>query len=666
MKRKMITQADFEWTKLTPAKIREIPEQIFSEKQKKYQEIKKIKAEERTFENTVFAIESAGYGIEDRISKVAVLMEVSPKEEVRVAALQAIQAYEAKAVDFEHDIEIYQALVEYKTNTYKKEKKTLFPHEIKLFEDISLQYKKAGFELSKPDQKIYKKISKKIAKLESDFSFNINAYKKYIVCTKDELDGLPSRFIDGLTKDGTSAYRVHTDSAEYMPFMKLSHDSKKRKELFVLYNQKGGKKNETLLQQATIERHKRATLLGFKNHIAYATSDRIAKNDVRAVSFIKGLLPEVQKNAKSEFLELQNLQRQELSPKAILTPSDISYYSNKLFKERFSVDSEYIKEFFQLDIVFGEMLKLYENLFHISFIERKDILVWSKDVRILEIKDKKSKETIGFICADLFPRTGKYGHAMVTEVSSAYQVGFRTGNYNTPVTLLVCNFQTPTKTVPSLLSIGDIETLFHEFGHALHRSLTTEVFASQSGTSVAWDFVEAPSQMLENFVMEKDMLKKMSKHYKTGKSLDNKTIEKLQSGHYFMKSSHIQRQIMLCVFDFEIHSGTNTKNVTEIYNTLYKKITGIEQPKGTYFPAGFGHMVGAYAAGYYSYLWALVYADDIYSEFKKNNKKIKEVGLKYRKEILARGSGRDELISMEQFLGRKPNNKAFIEKIRKS
>ena len=307
------------------------------------------------------------------------------------------------------------------------------------------------------------------------------------------------------------------------------------------------------------------------------------------------------------------------------------------------------------------MLNLYEDLFNLSFSYTKEIPVWDKSVTVIKVCDKKNKEQLGYIYMDLYPRDGKYGHAMVTHATNGFSRIWRSDDYTMPICALVCNFSTPSKKNPSLLSLSEVETLFHEFGHAIHTVLTKVELESQSGTNVTWDFVEAPSQMLENFIYNKHNLKNISKNIQTGKSLDNKTIDKIILNKNFMIATHISRQLMFCKFDFSIHGSKRPKDIVKTYNDLYFNITGNKLPKETYFPAGFGHMDG-YDAAYYSYMWSLVYAQDIYSKFEKakNKKELKKIGLEYREKVLEVGSSRDELKSVIDFLGRKPNIKAFL------
>jgi thimet oligopeptidase len=659
---KVIDQSIYSFPKWTVQKIQNIPDSVCAQLQARVTILLNINAAERTFENTVFAIESLGYGVSHQIALLDILMNLSPKENIRLAAQQAGQEYEKKAVDIMYDVRLYTAFKEYYTGSYKSEKKSLALHEIKLVEDMYIDFKNQGFELSGAIQKKYKSILKKIAVLESQFRFNINATNTHITCTEAELAGLPRALVLSLEKDEKEKYKIPTDGAVYISFMKFATNPVKRKEIMTLALQKGGKKNIVLLSNLTKLRHEAAVLLGYTNHIDKTLSNRMAQNEKTAVAFITGLYKRVEKKHNQEKRVLDEYKTKETGTPSKADFYDISYYSNKVYEQLAALDTETLKEYFECNNTVQGMLDLYSNLLGITFEKTLDIPVWEKSVTVLKISDTKSKEIIGYIYMDLYPRTGKYSHAMVTHATNGYRIKYQSDEYMMPICALVCNFSLPNKHTPSLLSLRDVETLFHEFGHALHTVLTRVDFESQSGTNVTWDFVEAPSQMLENFVYEARNLKRISKHYITGKSLDSHTIRKIRENKNFINATYVARQILLCLFDFEIHKGNAKQNIVETYNSLYHKVTGNTLPQNTYFPAGFGHMAG-YDSAYYSYMWALVYAQDIYAKFatSKNTKERKAIGMQYRKKILEVGSSRGEMDSIVDFLGRKPNNKAFLE-----
>jgi thimet oligopeptidase len=331
-----------------------------------------------------------------------------------------------------------------------------------------------------------------------------------------------------------------------------------------------------------------------------------------------------------------------------------------------------MRAYFPLEHVKRELFSLCENLFSIVIAEYS-IPLWHKDVKMYQINDKDAKNDnalIGYFAMDLYPREGKFGHAAMFDVVVPHELHYKTEEYNAPFSSMVCNFPAPSgkgkRIIPSLLSIGEVETLFHEFGHLLHMTLSRARLESQAGANVAWDFVETPSQIMENWVWNKQVMKKLSCHYETGKSMDDEMIDRIIKGKTFQNAYFYTRQLIQGKLDLDLHTG-KVKDARVAYRKMNKLYFNIELPeKETLFPAGFGHLVG-YDAGYYSYLWALVYACDAFESFKtKGNKNVmtnKEIGMKWRREVLEKGSSEDESILIKKFLGRKPNNKAFLKEV---
>jgi thimet oligopeptidase len=340
---------------------------------------------------------------------------------------------------------------------------------------------------------------------------------------------------------------------------------------------------------------------------------------------------------------------------------DISYVANDLQKKLYDVDPEIVREYFPLDHVKEEMFSLYGKLFGVTFT-KLGFPLWHKDAAVYEVKNT-DKTLVGYLLFDLFPREGKFGHAMCVDVAVAREVSWKSDEAVAPVTTVVCNFQTPSKKTPSLLTIREVETLFHEFGHAVHMTFSKSRYESQASSTVAWDFIETPSQIMENWVWHDAMLERLSKHFKTGQSLPKEMREKILQGKKFLVAETYMRQVLMGKFDYDFHIG-KIKNPSKAWRDMRKKYLQYELPeKETLFPAGFGHLGGGYDAGYYSYLWALVYACDAFSLFEKHGITNPEIGMRWRKEVLEKGSSEDEMKLITNFLGRKPNQKAFLKEI---
>ncbi|VAW11974.1 Thimet oligopeptidase [hydrothermal vent metagenome] len=655
MKRITYTKKDFAWTGWGATEIKKAADEVVAHKKKKYAEIKKIPACERTFENTIYAIEAADYDVIDNLYFIDLLVNASPKESVRKAAKKAINMLESKLVDIEFDEGLYRAVKE-----YSKKNEKLKGEDKKLFEDMLLSYKRMGFELSAKKQKELKKNIKKLNKLSTDFSNNINEYKDSVAITKDELAGLPENYIKGLSKDKKGRYIVTLDYPDFFPFMKNAESAPRRKELMDKSLQKGGEKNMKLLSEILELRRQNAKLLGYDTHADFKTEVKTAKTAKKALSFVHGLMGKIRKGTVSDMSQMTELKKRFLGiPNVKLEYYDILYYINQLQKEKFNVDSEKVREYFPLETVKKGTFEIYSKLLSVQFQKLKGYPLWHKDVELYAVKDS-SGQIISYFLLDMHPRENKYGHACVSPLVYGKKKQFK-DEYTAPMACMLANFPKPSKTHPSLLSHGEVETFFHEFGHIMHDVLTTAKYASQAGYSVAWDFVEAPSQMLENWVWDKKMLNILSKHYKTKKNLPKGMLDNMLKAKDHMVYYFTMRQLVLAMFDLTLHTK-NIKNPSNLYNDLVKEYVGVTFPKENIWPAGFGHLMG-YDAGYYGYMWSKVFASDMFTKFQKNGLLDKKIGDRYKKWILEKGSSMDEMELLKKFLGRKPSNKAFLKEI---
>jgi len=658
MKTKTYTKKDFAWTGWNERDIKKAAEEIVVEKKKRYAEIKKIPANERTFENTIYAIESSDYDLSDRAGFIHVLGQTSTSKKIRTAAKKAEEFLSKKSIEIEYDEKIYEAVKKYVKNKNKKEK--LDNESKKLLKDILIGYKRMGFELMKEKRKKLQENIKKRSKLSSDFSHNINEYKDYILVTRRELDGLPENYIKGLKKDKkTGRYKVTLDYPDIGPFMAKANDALKRKELAEKALRKGGKKNLILLDKIVALRKENARILGYKSHADYKTEVRTVKTTARALSFVNGLMRKANVGARKDIKDLTELKREQTKNKNTkIENHDIAYYSDQLKQKRFSIDSEKVREYFPIDTVKRGTFKIYQELFSVKFEKLSGFPLWHKDVELYAVKD--DGKIISYFALDLYPREGKYGHACAIDMIGGRKMS-GDNIYIAPIAVMLANFPKPRKGHPSLLSHGEVETFFHEFGHIMHMVLTRAKYLSQSGANTAWDFVEAPSQMLEHWVWDKKMLNILSGHYKTGVNLPKEMLSNMLKGKQHMVSYGVVRQLIFALFDIKLHTE-NTKDTAVMYAKLIKKYTDVVLPKTQIFPAGFGHMMG-YDAGYYGYMWSKVFAVDMFSRFKRAGLLNKKVGYEYRKIILERGSSEEEMKLLEKFLKRKSDNKAFLKEI---
>ncbi|MBI5077837.1 MAG: Zn-dependent oligopeptidase [Candidatus Yonathbacteria bacterium] len=563
-------------------------------------------------------------------------------------------------IRIERDPKIWQALKDYKNGGWKKEKADIAPEDKKLFRDIFLIYKRMGFDLAPKKQKRVKEIMERLSKLSNEFRHNINNYEDHITIAETETAGLPERYTAGLKCDKKGNFIVTLAYPDYVPFMELAQNETKRKELNNKYMQKGGKKNMVVLGEMLLLRAEHARLLGYKTHADYKTELRMAKSGKTALGFEMSLLKKVERGGKHDLDELRDLKRTVTqNPGAELYSHDIAYYGHELQKERFKFDSEEVRAYFPLERVLDGTFKIYSTLFGVKFEKLKNFPLWHPDAALYVVKNQKGK-IISYFALDLYPREGKYGHAAAFGIIGGRQTS--PTSYVAPFAAMVTNFTKPSEKNLSLLSHREVETFFHEFGHIMHCILTTARYGSQSGYHTAWDFVEAPSQMLEHWAWDKKSLVILSAHHETGKPIPPAFLKNLIASENHLLRYATLRQLVLGIFDLTLHSGGHSLEPAKLYRDLMKKHTGINVPKDAIFPAGFGHLDG-YDAGYYGYLWSKVYAADMFTRFAKEGILNKNTGADYKKWILEKGGSMEEIDLVKGFLGRTPNNKAFLKEI---
>lgn len=650
---KILKKSDFEWVVWKPEDFKNFSTKAIAEIKQDYEIIKKIPSSERTFENTICALEKSGKKYGQKIHFVGFLSEVSPQKNVREAAHHVVEEFSNKVVDVIYDEGIYTALCDF---AEKKEK--LHGEDKILFDDTMRNYRRMGFGLPRKKQELLKKNLKELSRLSMTFRKNINDYTDCITLTSDEAVGLPERYLSGLKKDSAGRFLVTLEYPDIGPFLENSPNDVKRKEIVDKNARKGGVANIKLLKRIIVLRHANARLLGYKTFAHYAIEERMAKSPENVMKFLNGILKKVEKGAQKDKAELLAFKREFTNNKEVSIEYYDSYYVSQLQKKKYSVDTEKIREYFPFEKVKKGVFETYQKLFGVKFERVSNYPLWHTDVELYTVTD--NGKTIAYFAMDLFPREGKYGHAAAFDLIDGGVVG---DYYTAPLAALVCNFSKPSKENPSLLSHDEVETFFHEFGHIMHDVLTKTRYESNAGFHVAWDFVEMPSQMLENWGWNKNILKKISGHFKTHKPLSDTMIANIVRARKFRVSTMYLRQMLLSLFDMKLHYEKATGSPQEIYRKMIHEMVGHALPKTQLFPAGFGHIVGGYEAGYYSYAWAKVYAQDMFTRFENEGLLNSKTGRDYRTWILEKGGSMDEMSLIKNFLGRMPNTRAFLKYI---
>lgn len=611
---------------------------------------------ERTFENTIMGYERAFDNYGNALGMSGFLSYVSTDKQFRDAANDLQMQISQYMVDVATRRDVYKAIREY-TDTNPR----LDPVQAKLVKEMLIGFKNSGMDLNDADLEKFKALNKEKAEYIIKFDKNIQEYKDPLSVTQEQLRGLGEDYIKKLSKTDDGKYLVTLDYPDYVPFMQNADDEQARKELEFKFNRRGGQENVELLEKTLTLRREIARFLGYKNHAELRLEDRMAKTPKTVMAFLKDLQKKLKPLGKKEDKEMIAYKNSKTGKNSrTLYSWESGYWSNKFRKENLELDSEKIKEYFPSQVVIDGMLDLFGGVFGITF-EPVDIPVWHPDVKAFKIKDKASGELVAYFYMDLYPREGKYKHAACFGLVEGEEK--QDGTYQNPFVAIVANLNKPSGDTPSLLKHSEVETLFHEFGHVLHNALTKAKYSAFSGTSVSWDFVEAPSQMLERWAWDPQVLKKISRHYQTGESLPDDLIKRMIAAKNFGAGGMYLRQDFFAQYDMTLHTADTTPDTTKLYFELTKKIRGLPLTKGTIPQASFGHIMGGYDAGYYGYLWSEVIAEDFFGEFKKNGIFNPETGLKFRREILEKGGTLDEEKMVENFLGRPADNKPFLKSI---
>lgn len=640
----------FSFVKWTPAQIKSKAEKVLFEKKKVYEKIANLSQAKQNFDSVILEIERIETKGNDILRPMEVLKNLSPNKEVRDMTKKMIEWTNKKSIQIIYNKKIYSA-IKYVFDNHQPP----IEADRKLLNEYYASYKRMGFDLTPRDFRRLKEIKKLISKYGSDFDKRLNDWDAHLWMTLEELDGMSEHYINSLEKRN-GKYKVTLQYPHLMPFMSQSKSSQKRKELGDLLAQKGGKENLVLMDKTIALRKELANLLGYSNFTDYQIERRMAKNYKNVEEFHNKILEKVLPYAKKDLDLLTQYKKKVLKNKLPVMYYESAYLAEEYRKEHFAVDAKIIREYFELNHVLKSLISIVKKVFGINLSVIK-APVWHKDVFVFQVSI--GKKVAGYIAIDLFPRDGKYGHAMVTEIRDSRM---ENNSQVAPIVALVCNFAKPTKDSPSIISHGDVRTLFHEFGHALHGVSSRQPYASLGAFQVAWDFVEVPSQFLEQWVWDKEVISKIGKHYKTGRKIPVDLVDKMLNAKNFLAASSTVMSIAFGIFDQDIHVKS-INNSAHYFKKLRKKYTGIEPSNKSLFPASFSHLMHGYESGYYSYLWSLVYAQELFGEFKKKGVFNGKLGKEVRKKIFEQGALKNEMDLLRDFLGREPSNKAFLKEL---
>ena len=623
---------------------------------------------EPSFENTIEALEFTGQQL-DRISSVFFnLNSAETNEEIQKIA----QEISPLLSEFSNDITLNEALFKRIKTVYdQKDSLDLTIEQHTLLDKKYKSFSRNGANLNDDKKKRLREIDSELSKLKLNFGENIlaetNKYEKHLT-NENDLDGLPEGEKEAAAQMAKSkdkeGWVITLDYPSYIPFMKYAKNRELRKELSLAFGSKAFHGDELDNQENVIKianlRFERANLLGYKTHAHFVLEERMAETPEKVHKFLNELLEKAKPAAGKEFSQLEDFAK-ELDHIDRLEKWDGSYYSEKLKQKLFNLDDEKLKPYFKLENVISGVFKIAEKLFDLRFEEVTDIDKYNEEVKTYKVYDT-SNNFISVFYADFHPRKGKRGGAWMTSYKSQYQ---RNGENVRPHISNVCNFTRSTPSKPSLLTFNEVTTLFHEFGHGLHGMLANTTYPSLSGTSVFWDFVELPSQVMENWCYEKEALELFATHYETGEVIPMELVQKIKESATFQEGMQTLRQLSFGLLDMSWHgiNPTSITNVKQHETEAFKGTTLYPDTPETCMSTAFAHIFqGGYSSGYYSYKWAEVLDADAFAYFKEKGIFNKEVATKFKDNVLSKGGTENPMVLYKRFRGAEPKVEALLER----
>jgi len=611
--------------------------------------IVEISPEKRTFDNTVLAFDRVMADYSDAVGPLTLMGYVYPDAAIAAEGMACEESAAAFVTAVSTRRDLYDALRDQTPHT---------PEEARLYNVIIRDFEKNGLDLPEDRLAKVREMRTELSGLETRYSANLNNDNTTIECTADELVGIPPAAMAAFSQTPQGTYIVTMKYPDYIAVMTYADNADTRKRMYEASSNRQAEANTALLEEAIVLRQKIARELGYATWADYQTDGRMAGNTSNVMTFLTSLQAPLKETYDDGMAELLAVKKG-LDPAATaVDPWDVTYLQEIQKKQEYAYDEEEVREYFPLDTVLQGLFETYGTLFDIEFSEVGDAPVWSPDVRLYAVKDRADNETIGYLYLDLYPREGKYGHFCAAPVIGGR---LKDGTYSKPVVAIIGNFNRPGGDRPSLLSMYEIESLFHETGHAMHHLLTTAPYGSLSGFNVALDFAETPSQTLEEWAWDPEVLESISGHYtnasrKIPADLRDRVIAARDVGTGTFYTRHL---LANSLEDMRFHTATGPVNVTEVWYQTCEDVTGTRPPAGTHQPASFGHLMGGYDAGYYGYLWSKVYALDIVDEFKEDGMTNQTLGMRFRDEVLSRGTMEDGMVLLENFLGREPGPEAL-------
>lgn len=622
-----------------------------------------------SFKNTVEALDFSGEEL-DRISSIFFnLNSAETNDEIQKIA----QEVSPLLSEFSNDITLNEKLFKRIKTVYQAQNSLNLTTEQKTLLDKKYKsFSRNGANLPEDKKQQLRDIDKELSKLKLKFGENVLAETnkfEMLLTKEEEVAGLPEGAKEAAQQlaesKGKKGWLITLHYPSYIPFMTYANNRELRKKLAIASGAKAFHNDALDNQENVLKivklRHERANLLGYKTHAHFVLEERMAKTPEKVETFLNELLEKAKPAALKEFTELESFAK-ELDGIDQLQKWDGAYYAEKLKQKRFDLDDEKLKPYFKLENVIQGVFTISERLYGLHFEEIFTVDKYHQDVLTYKVTNDKG-DLVSIFYADFFPRPGKRNGAWMTSYKPQY---VKNGENSRPHISIVCNFTKPTKSKPSLLTFNEVTTLFHEFGHALHGMLANTTYPSLSGTSVFWDFVELPSQVLENWCYEKEALELFATHYETGEVIPMDLIEKIKASSTFHEGMQTLRQLSFGLLDMSWHgveSPETIKSVKEHELKAFENTKLYPDVAENCMSTSFSHIFqGGYSSGYYSYKWAEVLDADAFEFFKEKGIFNKDVATKFKEHVLSQGGTEDPMILYKRFRGHEPQPNALLKR----
>lgn len=612
-----------------------------------------VGAERATFENGPLALERAMTRLSTELTVPLFLKYVSDDPAVREAGDRCEVAVQKTTVDVFVREDLFAVV-----DAVVKKKPALDEADARLLDEQYASFVRNGLGLSAEDRAKFVTLKKRLVELEAAFSKRLLDWDERVVATSDEVHGIPEALLQGVDKTTDGQYRFELSYPHFNAVIEHATSPVLRRRMERAFQQRGGEANVRLLEEALRLRDEAAKMLGFASHAHFVLDRRMAKKPEAVQAFLDSLRTKLLPRGKSDLAKLLAAKRKDDPQATTIESADWRFYEMRTRQEEFAFDPQEVRQYFPAERVVEGMLESFGKLFDVQF-RRAEGETWHPSVVRYEVFD--SAGVRGILYLDMYPRPGKYGHAAAFTLLPGYVDA--NGVYQCPASAMVANFSPPTAGKPSLLDHGEVETLFHEFGHLAHQLLTEARHGSLSGTAVKTDFVEAPSQLLENWAWDPTVLARVSGRWdRPSEPLPDRLLRALLASRLHLAGIRYLRQLAFARLDLEYHSKPDA-DTTAVYRRECAETMLVPIPEEALPQASFGHLMGGYDAGYYGYLWAEVFAQDLFTRFEREGLASAGTGRAYRETILAPGGERDPNALIERFLGRKPTDAAFLKSI---